>query len=63
MDIDGKMPVARYYHSACVLCTGSRPILMVAGGMGGLGRMVLSDVWLLDVTNKSWNEVYMYIAQ
>lgn len=57
----GKKPVPRHYHSSCVISgndTGDHPLLMVIGGLGGLGHIVLSDVWFLDVTNESWSEVY-----
>ena len=53
----GKKPPARYYHSACIISsdiTGHHPLLMVVGGHG---YGVLSDVWFLDVTDGSWNEV------
>lgn len=45
------MPPARRYHAACWIA-GS--LLMV---VRGADFNVLSDVWLLDVTNGSWSEV------
>ena len=53
----GKKPRARQYHSACIISsdvTGHHPLLMVVGGYAGT---VFSDVWFLDVTDGSWNEV------
>ena len=50
----GKKPRARDNHTACCM-TGDRLVLMVLGG--GDGVHVLSDVWLLDVANRSWSEV------
>ena len=53
----GKKPPARFYHSACIISsdvTGHHPLLMVVGGVGAI---VFSDVWFLDVTDGSWNEV------
>ena len=47
------MPPARNGHAACCIA-GS--LLMVVGGLSD-GLNVLSDVWLLDVTNGSWSEV------
>ena len=55
----GKKPPARLYHSACIISsdvTGHHPLLMVVGGVGD-DLTVLSDVWFLDVTDGSWNEV------
>ena len=54
----GKKPPARRSHSACIISsdvTGHHPLLMVVGGRGG--GTVFSDVWFLDVTDGSWNEV------
>ena len=54
----GKKPPARLYHSACIISsdvTGHHPLLMVVGGWDG--DTVFSDVWFLDVTDGSWNEV------
>ena len=54
----GNKPPARNYHSACIISsdvTGHHPLLMVVGGWDG--DTVLSDVWFLDVTDGSWNEV------
>ena len=54
----GKKPPARGYHSACIISsdvTGHHPLLMVVGGV--VGGTVFSDVWFLDVTDGSWNEV------
>ena len=48
-----KKPPARYYHTASGI-TGHPPQLMVVGGYGG---RVLSDVWMLDVSQGSWSEV------
>ena len=64
----GKKPPAREYHSACIISsdvTGHHPLLMVVGGVVGgqstplvvAGVAVFSDVWFLDVTDGSWNEV------
>ena len=53
----GKKPPARRSHSACIISsdiTGHHSLLMVVGGDGDT---VLSDVWFLDVTDGSWNEV------
>ena len=63
VQIKGKKPAPRFYHTT--LCiedphTGHHPLLMVVGGWGG-GSSVLSDVWLLDVINGVWTEVYIYI--
>ena len=55
LQTSGEKPPARCWHSTCYL-TGANPKLMVVGGWGdGVG--VLSDVWLLDVTDGSWSEV------
>ena len=54
----GKKPPARDYHSACIIScevTGHHPLLMVVGGYDD--GTVFSDVWFLDVTDGSWNEV------
>jgi hypothetical protein len=54
----GTIPTARSTHAACCLgytLTGQHSSLMVVGGWSG--STVLSDVWLLDVTNWSWSEV------
>ena len=58
--IKGKKPAPRTYHTT--LCiedphTGHHPLLMV---VGGVGSSVLSDVWLLDVINGVWTEVYVH---
>ena len=55
----GKKPPARGWHSACIISSdvaGHHPLLMVVGGEGD-GGTVFSDVWFLDVTDGSWNEV------
>ena len=52
----GKTPPARADHSACYL-TGDKAVLMVVGGYGIPANGVLSDVWLLDVTDGLWSEV------
>ena len=55
-----KKPPARHYHSACIIDSdipGHHPLLMVVGGWGD-GETLLSDVWFLDVTSRSWHEVY-----
>ena len=57
LQTSGKKPPARELHSACCM-SGDHPVLMVVGGWDG-GR-VLSNVWLLDVTDGSWSEVYTY---
>ena len=57
----GTIPTARSTHAACCLgytLTGQHSSLMVVGGWSG--STVLSDVWLLDVTNWSWSEVWNY---
>ena len=57
LQTSGEKPPGRCYHSACCI-TGANPALMVVGGFGGTGDGgVLSDVWLLDVTDGSWSEV------
>ena len=58
----GKKPLARSHHSACIISsdvTGHHPLLMVVGGVGDGtdGVTMFSDVWFLDVTDGSWNEV------
>ena len=55
----GKKPPVRSYHTACVIdsnITGHHPLVIVVGG-SGWNSTVLSDVWLLDVTDGSWSEV------
>ena len=55
LQTSGKIPSAREYHSACCI-TGDNQVLMVVGGYGitGAGVLdVLSDVWLLDMTDGS----------
>ena len=55
----GRKPAPRSHHTACCISdtlTGHHPILIVVGGEDDQFQP-LSDVWLLDVTNKFWNEV------
>ena len=55
----GKKPPDRGGHSACIISsdiTRHHPLLMVVGGVTS-GPIVFSDVWFLDVTDGSWNEV------
>ena len=55
----GKKPRVRYWHSTCIISSdvpGHHPLLMIIGGYDGQST-VLSDVWFLDLTNGSWNEV------
>ena len=57
MDVRGKKPPVRNYHTAsCIsdIHSGHHPWVVV---VGGVGLTTLSDVWLLDVTNKQWKEV------
>ena len=60
--MSAKKPPARFNHTACCIAgplTGQEhPILMVAGGGGGISQ-VFSDVWLLDVDEGVWSEVGM----
>ena len=53
LQTSGKTPLAREKHAACCI-TGDSPQVMVVGGYDG---RVLSDVWLLDVTDGSWSKV------
>ena len=58
MRTSGKKPPARHSHSASIISsdiTGHHQRLMVVGGAAGV--TVISDVWFLDVTDGSWNEV------
>ena len=60
VQIKVKKPAPRNYHTT--LCiedphTGHHPLLMVVGGNDN--GSILSDVWLLDVINGVWTEVYM----
>ena len=57
LQTSGRKPPARLDHSTCVI-TGDHQLVI-----GGLGRQeVLSDVWLLDLTNGSWSEVlHVYV--
>ena len=54
LQTSGEKPPARSHHSVCCM-TGANPTLMVVGGW--VYVYVLSDVWLLDVTDGSWSEV------
>ena len=57
LHISGKKPPARSSHTACCLSgTVNHPFLIVVGGWDG--TCVFSDVWLLDVADGSWSEVY-----
>ena len=59
MKVRGRKPPARSSHTAsCITDIHSvhHPVVVVVGGLGD-GRTTLSDVWLLDVTNKQWKEV------
>ena len=61
VQIKGKKPAPRYYHTT--LCiedphTGHHPLLMVVGGYDG---SIFSDVWLLDVINGVWAEVCVHV--
>ena len=57
LETPAQVPHRRSAHAACCMGdpnTGVVP-LMVVGGWGG--HNPLSDVWLLDVTNRSWRQV------
>ena len=57
MGIVGQKPPARRHHAACRITgtlAGDHPMVMV---IGGVGKTMFSDVWLLDVAKGSWCEV------
>ena len=57
MGIVGQKPPARRHHAACRIAgtlAGDHPMVMV---IGGVGKTMFSDVWLLDVAKGSWCEV------
>ena len=52
-------PPARMYHAAIVISdaiAGQNPLVMVVGGMTN-DSAILSDVWLLNMTDGTWSEV------
>ena len=58
LEIQGdSCPVRRLDHAAvCLGYGGDHPKLLVTGGLGE-DRIVLSDVWLLDLESGRWREV------